>query len=72
MAYTNIPAEATIYPIVSSTSAKSAVKLINATSVRESLQFHCMKVLARDPKMVQVKPYLLIAFNYDYITPRIF
>lgn len=54
VAYTNLPADAIIYPFVCSTSAKSSLKLINATSIPKTLQYQCMHTLARDPSMVKV------------------
>jgi SPRY domain-containing SOCS box protein 3 len=36
-----------IYPLVCSTSAKSSIRLINATSIAESLQFLCVKAISQ-------------------------
>uniref|UniRef100_A0A182YIS3 Acyl carrier protein n=1 Tax=Anopheles stephensi TaxID=30069 RepID=A0A182YIS3_ANOST len=57
-AYSAIPREegVAIYPMVSSTSAKSSVKLINAASFEDNLKFSCMKVICKYPKLLaQVK-----------------
>ncbi|XP_052893543.1 SPRY domain-containing SOCS box protein 3 isoform X2 [Anopheles moucheti] len=53
-AYSGIPREEgiEIYPMVSSTSAKSSVKLINAASFEDNLRFNCMKVICKYPKLV--------------------
>ncbi|XP_050067345.1 SPRY domain-containing SOCS box protein 3 [Anopheles maculipalpis] len=53
-AYSDIPREegVTIYPMVSSTSAKSSVKLINAASFEDNLKFNCMKVICKYPKLL--------------------
>ncbi|XP_053670667.1 SPRY domain-containing SOCS box protein 3 [Anopheles nili] len=54
-AYTNIPTEedVKIYPMVSSTSAKSSIKLINAASYEDNLRFHCMKIICKYPKLLE-------------------
>lgn len=54
-AYSNIPRDSNgrIYPMICSTSAKSSVKLINATSFRDSLVFNCMKVISKYPKLLE-------------------
>uniref|UniRef100_A0A182QDB6 Acyl carrier protein n=1 Tax=Anopheles farauti TaxID=69004 RepID=A0A182QDB6_9DIPT len=53
-AYGNIPREdgVEIYPMVSSTSAKSSIKLINAASFEDNLRFNCMKVICKYPKLL--------------------
>uniref|UniRef100_A0A453Z3R9 B30.2/SPRY domain-containing protein n=2 Tax=Anopheles quadriannulatus TaxID=34691 RepID=A0A453Z3R9_ANOQN len=53
-AYSGIPREdgVEIYPMVSSTSAKSSVKLINAASFEDNLRFNCMKVICKYPKLL--------------------
>uniref|UniRef100_A0A182MFR9 Acyl carrier protein n=1 Tax=Anopheles culicifacies TaxID=139723 RepID=A0A182MFR9_9DIPT len=53
-AYSNIPTEEgiEIYPMVSSTSAKSSIKLINAASFEDNLRFNCMKVICKYPKLL--------------------
>ncbi|XP_053660567.1 SPRY domain-containing SOCS box protein 3 [Anopheles marshallii] len=53
-AYSGIPREEgiEIYPMVSSTSAKSSIKLINAASFEDNLRFNCMKVIAKYPKLL--------------------
>ncbi|XP_040167258.1 SPRY domain-containing SOCS box protein 3 isoform X1 [Anopheles arabiensis] len=53
-AYSGIPREdgIEIYPMVSSTSAKSSVKLINAASFEDNLRFNCMKVICKYPKLL--------------------
>uniref|UniRef100_A0A9I3MHA5 B30.2/SPRY domain-containing protein n=1 Tax=Anopheles merus TaxID=30066 RepID=A0A9I3MHA5_ANOME len=53
-AYSGIPREdgVEIYPMVSSTSAKSSVKLINAASFEDNLRFNCMKVVCKYPKLL--------------------
>lgn len=54
-AYANIPRDSNgcIYPMVSSTSAKSSIKLINAASFKDSLVFNCMKVISKYPKLLE-------------------
>jgi len=54
-AFNNIPMspDVKLYPMVCSTSAKTTIKLINATSVKPSLQFYCMKVISRRPKLLE-------------------
>uniref|UniRef100_A0A182JX67 B30.2/SPRY domain-containing protein n=1 Tax=Anopheles christyi TaxID=43041 RepID=A0A182JX67_9DIPT len=54
-AYSDIPKEelVEIYPMVSSTSAKSSVKLINAASFEDNLKFNCMKVICKYPKLLE-------------------
>lgn len=59
VAYHNLPVRnedesLKLYPMICSTTAKSTVKLINATSVRDNLQFQCMKVIGRYPELVKV------------------
>ncbi|XP_049295034.1 SPRY domain-containing SOCS box protein 3 isoform X1 [Anopheles funestus] len=57
-AYSDIPREEEIeiYPMVSSTSAKSSIRLINAASFEDNLRFNCMKVVCKYPKLLaQVK-----------------
>uniref|UniRef100_A0A182SIN4 B30.2/SPRY domain-containing protein n=1 Tax=Anopheles maculatus TaxID=74869 RepID=A0A182SIN4_9DIPT len=53
-AYSEIPREEgmAIYPMVSSTSAKSSVKLINAASFEDNLKFNCMRVICKYPKLL--------------------
>uniref|UniRef100_A0A182NDG9 B30.2/SPRY domain-containing protein n=1 Tax=Anopheles dirus TaxID=7168 RepID=A0A182NDG9_9DIPT len=53
-AYADIPREdgVEIYPMVSSTSAKSSIKLINAASFEDNLRFNCMKVICKYPKLL--------------------
>lgn len=38
--------------MVCSTSAKSSVRLINATSFRDCLQFRCMKIITKYPQLL--------------------
>ncbi|XP_055625478.1 SPRY domain-containing SOCS box protein 3 isoform X2 [Toxorhynchites rutilus septentrionalis] len=54
-AYANIPLDSSvrIYPMICSTSAKSAMKLINAASFADSLVFSCMKVISKYPKLLK-------------------
>ncbi|XP_055537545.1 SPRY domain-containing SOCS box protein 3 [Wyeomyia smithii] len=54
-AYVNIPHDGNtrIYPMVCSTSAKSSLKLINASSFADSLVFSCMKVICKYPKLLE-------------------
>uniref|UniRef100_A0AAG5DSG8 B30.2/SPRY domain-containing protein n=2 Tax=Anopheles atroparvus TaxID=41427 RepID=A0AAG5DSG8_ANOAO len=54
-AYEGIPREkeVRVYPMVSSTSAKSSIKLINAASFEDSLRFSCMKVISKYPKLLE-------------------
>ncbi|XP_058130485.1 SPRY domain-containing SOCS box protein 3 [Anopheles ziemanni] len=54
-AYTGIPREdgVKIFPMISSTSAKSSIKLINAASFEDSLRFSCMKVICKYPKLLE-------------------
>ena len=59
IAYTNIPIPndengIALYPLVCSTSGKSSMKLINSCAVSGSLQFDCMKILCKNPCLVQV------------------
>lgn len=58
IAYTNIPADLTLYPYICSTSAKSSVKLIHASSIADSLQFRCFRKLAKNPVQIAVR-YLM-------------
>ena len=53
-AYTNIPLESgvDIYPMISSTSAKSSIKLINASSFEDNLRFASMKVISKYPSLL--------------------
>lgn len=55
-AYLNIPlnSKTKYYPMACSTSAKSSIKLINATSFVDNLQFSCMKVISKYPKQIEV------------------
>ncbi|KAG4070369.1 hypothetical protein HA402_006511 [Bradysia odoriphaga] len=48
-----IDEDADVYPMVCSTSAKSIVRLINATSFAESLQYLCMKVISKDRSSIE-------------------
>ncbi len=43
-----------------STSAKSSIRLINATSFAENLQYLCMKVISKDEKKIEVKSFPII------------
>lgn len=56
IAYRNIPIDKDIqlYPMACSTSAKSAIKLLNSSMYRESLQFRCMKIIGRNTHLVEV------------------
>ncbi|XP_037041704.1 SPRY domain-containing SOCS box protein 3 isoform X2 [Bradysia coprophila] len=45
--------DAEVYPMVCSTSAKSIVRLINATSFAENLQYLCMKVISKDRNSIE-------------------
>ncbi|KAJ6647202.1 SPRY domain-containing SOCS box protein 3 [Pseudolycoriella hygida] len=42
-----------IYPMVCSTAAKSSIRLINATSFVENLQYLCVKVISKDQKSIE-------------------
>ncbi|XP_055906153.1 SPRY domain-containing SOCS box protein 3 [Eupeodes corollae] len=54
IAYTNIPIDPNIqiYPMVCSTSAKSAIRLINSTSQSDCLQLRAFKALSKQPTML--------------------
>lgn len=54
-AYVNIPHDENvcIYPMVCSTSAKSSLKLINASAFTDTLMFNCMKVISKYPKLLE-------------------
>ncbi|XP_052872646.1 SPRY domain-containing SOCS box protein 3 isoform X1 [Anopheles cruzii] len=57
-AYAGIPTskDVQIYPMISCTSSKTSMKLINAASFEDSLRFQCMKVICKYPKLLdQVK-----------------
>jgi SPRY domain-containing SOCS box protein 3 len=56
LAFTGISLDPTVsyFPMACSTSAKSVIKLINATSYPDNLQFNCMRRVARNPKMLNV------------------
>lgn len=43
-----------LYPMVSCTSAKTVVKLLNSTSIRSSLQYNCMRAISRRPQFLEV------------------
>lgn len=49
-----IDEDAEVYPMVSSTSAKSSIRLINAMSFAENLQYLCIKVISKDRKSIDV------------------
>ncbi|XP_063707121.1 SPRY domain-containing SOCS box protein 3 isoform X2 [Culicoides brevitarsis] len=55
-AYLNIPIDQNtkIYPMACSTSAKTSIKLINSTSVKKNLQYHCMETIAKNPEMLEL------------------
>lgn len=50
-----IDENADVYPMVSSTAAKSGVRLINATSFVENLQYLCVKVVSKNRESVEVR-----------------
>jgi hypothetical protein len=56
LAFTNIPLDPKIkyFPMACSTSAKSVIKLMNATSYEDNLQFNCMKKIAKNPQLLQI------------------
>lgn len=57
IAYKNIPIDKStpIYPMACSTSARSSIRLINASSFVECLQFRCMKIITKYPQMINVR-----------------
>uniref|UniRef100_A0A1L8E336 Putative spry domain in the suppressor of cytokine signaling 3 n=1 Tax=Nyssomyia neivai TaxID=330878 RepID=A0A1L8E336_9DIPT len=44
--------EVKLYPLLSSTAAKSHMKLLNAVSFEENLQYHAMKTIYRQPQLL--------------------
>lgn len=55
IAYINIPIDdnTKLYPMICSTSSRSAVRLVNSTSVPESLEFRAMKIVSKKPNYLQ-------------------
>lgn len=55
VAFTNIPCDPNVklYPIVCSTAAKSAIRLMNATSQAECLQLRAFRALSKQPKALE-------------------
>lgn len=60
IAYRDIPLDKDYYAMVCSTSAKSSVRLINTVSLRDSLQFRCMKVITKYSQLLDVRNCLSI------------
>ncbi|XP_075161031.1 SPRY domain-containing SOCS box protein 3 [Haematobia irritans] len=55
VAFTNIPTDPSVnlYPMVCSTAAKSAIRLINATSQAECLQLRAFRAMSKQPKALE-------------------
>ncbi|XP_059607846.1 uncharacterized protein LOC132255728 isoform X3 [Phlebotomus argentipes] len=53
-AFHDLPTDGSVklYPMICSTAAKSQMKLLNAVSFRENLQYHAMKVIYRQPQLL--------------------
>lgn len=52
IAYRNIENTLPLYAMICSTSAKSSVRLINTSSIRDCLQFRCMKIITKYPQLL--------------------
>ena len=62
-----------MFPVVSSTAAKSEVKLITALSFPNSLQFECFKVLSEKlPKSDLLNVYIPPGLRWSWITAYLF
>ncbi|GAB0098663.1 SPRY domain-containing SOCS box protein 3, SPRY domain [Sergentomyia squamirostris] len=53
-AFHDLPTDSSVklYPMISSTAAKSQMKLLNAVSYSENLQYHAMKTIYRNPQLL--------------------
>ncbi|XP_055701610.1 SPRY domain-containing SOCS box protein 3 [Phlebotomus papatasi] len=53
-AFHDLPTDPSVqlYPLISSTAAKSQMKLLNAVSFHENLQYHAMKTIYRHPQLL--------------------
>lgn len=77
VAYTNIPTDPSVklYPMVCSTAAKSAIRLINATSQLECLQLRAFRALSKQPKALeelrQMPGLKTILNDYWFLAPPV-
>jgi len=60
IAFTGLQTRGDLYPVVSSTAARSVMQLVTTHSVRNSLQFDCMNILTR-----KFQHY----YNVEYLLP---
>uniref|UniRef100_A0A1A9WRI8 B30.2/SPRY domain-containing protein n=1 Tax=Glossina brevipalpis TaxID=37001 RepID=A0A1A9WRI8_9MUSC len=77
VAYRNIPMDPNVilYPMVSSTTAKSAIRLINASSEIDCLQLRAFRALSKQPKALkelqQMPGFKILLKNYWFFAPPI-
>lgn len=67
VAFHNLPVNgscAALYPMVSSTAAKSSVKLLNSSSFPECLQYQAMRSISRYPRALSQLRKLPVGFLY--------
>uniref|UniRef100_A0A1B0B1S1 B30.2/SPRY domain-containing protein n=1 Tax=Glossina palpalis gambiensis TaxID=67801 RepID=A0A1B0B1S1_9MUSC len=77
VAYKNIPLDPNIklYPMVSSTTAKSAIRLINASSEVDCLQLRAFRALSKQTKALkelkQMPGFKILLKNYWFFAPPV-
>lgn len=75
IAFTGIPKNEKLYPMICSTTAKSAVRLMNSVSVGECLQFRAFSALTNNSQqlenLINIPGFKPIVDQYSFLIPTL-